>query len=94
MSKDIPDTRRKAVALSDGMDGAPPTIAASGSGLRAEEILDIAFAEGVPVRQDQALTDILAHFEELSPIPIEAIHAVAEVMSHVYAESKRHKDKS
>lgn len=86
--------RPVAVALADERDSDTTMIRASGTGKRAEHILDVAFANGVPVRQDESLANILGQFDELSPIPVAALEAVAEVMSHVYTESRRAKDKS
>jgi len=64
-----------------------PKIIAKGSGALAEKILDIAFAEGVKVRQDKGLTDILDAFDVESPIPLEALHAVSLILERVYAEN-------
>ncbi|MCB1552145.1 MAG: EscU/YscU/HrcU family type III secretion system export apparatus switch protein, partial [Alphaproteobacteria bacterium] len=47
-------------------------------------ILQLAFANGVRVREDSALAEMLAKIELESPIPSEAFLAVAEVMSYVY----------
>ncbi|MFZ5608539.1 MAG: EscU/YscU/HrcU family type III secretion system export apparatus switch protein [Pseudomonadota bacterium] len=81
--------RRTAVAIAAREEAAHPMITASGQGWRAEKILEVAFAEGVKVREDAELAALLAQFDELSPIPLEAVHAVAVVLSHVYAESRR-----
>ena len=84
--KPVPPT--KAVAI-DGTrtEGGPPRIVAKGRGFAAERILDIAFAEGVKVRQDKELTDILERFEVESPIPLEALHAVSLILERVYREN-------
>ncbi|MGF1607672.1 MAG: EscU/YscU/HrcU family type III secretion system export apparatus switch protein [Rhodothalassiaceae bacterium] len=74
--------RPAAVALKDAPDR--PRLTAKGHGHVAEKILAIAFAHGVKVRQDAALTDILAAFEVDSPIPLEAVDAVSEILSYVY----------
>lgn len=83
---------KKAVAVkgADALDaGAPPKIVAKGSGELAERILDIAFAEGVKVRQDKDLTELLDAFDVDSPIPLEALHAVSLILDRVYAENQR-----
>ncbi|MDX2224863.1 MAG: EscU/YscU/HrcU family type III secretion system export apparatus switch protein [Rhodospirillaceae bacterium] len=79
---DIPDTI--AVALEDRPDGAVPIVTASGRGHLAEQILAIAFANGVKVREDADLVRILAAVDVDSDIPTEAIAAVSEVLAHVY----------
>jgi flagellar biosynthesis protein len=82
--KKIPK-RPVAVALKDGTDkGEIPVITAAGRGKIAEKILELAFANGVKVREDGALAEMLAKIELDSPIPSEAFMAVAEILSYVY----------
>jgi flagellar biosynthesis protein len=78
---EIPDTI--AVALEDRA-GAAPVVTASGRGHLAEQILAIAFANGVKVREDADLVQILAAVDVDSDIPTEAMVAVSEVLAHVY----------
>jgi flagellar biosynthesis protein len=73
-----------AIALEEQRDGAAPVVVASGRGTLAEQILNIAFANGVKVRQDADLVQILAAIDIDSPIPTEAYAAVAEILSYVY----------
>jgi flagellar biosynthesis protein len=82
--KKKPD-RLTAVALSDGgEDGSLPIISAAGRGKIAEQILQLAYENGIKVRSDADLAEILAKIELESPIPSEAFMAVAEVLSYVY----------
>ncbi len=82
--KEKPD-RQTAVALKDGAgDGALPIITAAGRGKLAEQILQIAYENDIKVRSDADLAEILAKMELESPIPSEALMAVAEVLSYVY----------
>jgi flagellar biosynthesis protein len=82
-----------AVALEakDG-DGSPcpksPRVVATGRGAVAEQILAIAFEKGVPVREDSDLAQILAAVELDSEIPIDALAAVAEILSYVYRANR------
>jgi|TARA_A100001037_G_C15142719_1_gene634657 flagellar biosynthesis protein len=62
-----------------------PKIVASGKGNIAERILDIAFAEGVRVRKDADLAEMLAAADIETEIPVEAFIAVAEILRYVYA---------
>ncbi len=93
--KDTQTHTPKAVAIKGadsalGEDGqSQPKIIAKGSGALAEKILDIAFAEGVKVRQDKDLTEILDAFDVESPIPLEALHAVSLILERVYAENNK-----
>ena len=59
-------------------------VTASGYGKVAHEILDIAFAHDIKVRQDGPLAHILATLDLDTPIPSEAIVAVAEILAKVY----------
>jgi len=82
----------KAIAIkADGEKGSSK-ITAKGEGKLAERILDIAFAEGVKVRQDKDLTELLDALEVESPVPLEALHAVSLILERVYAENNRLRD--
>ena len=77
--------RKTAVALKDGSDeGKAPRISAAGRGKIAEKILQLAFDNGIKVREDSDLAEMLAKIELNSPIPSEAFMAVAEILSYVY----------
>lgn len=85
-----PPTRQAAVAISDrSAEGLLPDITASGRGHLAERILELAFANGVKVRTDAPLAEMLSEFDIDSPIPSEAFFAVAEILSYVYAADGR-----
>jgi flagellar biosynthesis protein len=79
-------TIRKAVALQydRGVDDAPRIIA-TGKGAIAEQILSVAFAKGIKVREDADLIEILETLEVDSLIPLEAFATVAQILSYVYA---------
>ena len=74
-----------AVALhyDDAADSVPQVVA-SGRGRLAEQILELAFANGVKVRQDADLAGLLSAVEVGEDIPVEALLAVAEVLAYVY----------
>ncbi len=80
-----PEKLAKAVALSyDREEDDAPRVVASGRGAVAEQILALAFASGVRVREDADLVEILSKVELDSVIPLEAFAAVAEILSYVY----------
>lgn len=82
--------KKKAIALSSkGKKDNIPTITATGIGKNAEKILDLAYAHGVKVRKDDDLVEILSKFEEDNQIPIEALEAVSEILTHLYNENIR-----
>lgn len=77
--------REKAVALAyDPKEPATPIVVATGEGAFARQILDVAFANDVKVREDASLVEILSALEVGSEIPVIALTTVAEILSHVY----------
>ena len=76
---------QKAVALryAHGSDNAP-TLSAKGEGSVAEQILQVAFANGIKVRKDSDLAEILMAVDVDSEIPLEAFAAVAEILNYIY----------
>ncbi len=74
-----------AVALAwDPETDTAPRVTASGRGHVAEQILQLAWASGVRVREDADLAQILATIDLDMEIPVEAYAAVAEIMLYVY----------
>lgn len=61
-----------------------PKVVAGGRGAIAEQILQIAFAQGVKVREDADLAELLSAIDIDSEIPLEAFAAVAEILTYVY----------
>ena len=82
--------RLAAVALKKyGIDEAAiPKIVAAGYGKLAEQILEIAFKNGVRVREDKDLAQALAAVAVNSVIPSEALVAVAEILAYVYKANR------
>ena len=83
-----PKSLSKTVAVAIEGEGAnaqaPARITAAGRGAVAEQILALAFEHGVRVREDADLAEMLATLELDTPIPSEAIVAVAEILAKVY----------
>jgi flagellar biosynthesis protein len=81
-----------AVALAhDFADQRPPKVVAGGRGRIAEQILEIAFAHGVKVREDADLAQLLSSIDVDSEIPPEAFAAVAEILIYVYQANNAHR---
>ena len=82
----IPATKDAlAVALAEGaLPGMAPTVVAGGRGRLAEQILQIAFANGIKVREDADLAQLLATIDMEEEIPVEAFAAVAEILIYLY----------
>ena len=84
--KSIPKTEDAiAVALHQvsEVDRAPKVVA-SGRGIIAEQILEVAFSMGIKVREDADLAQVLSAVNEESEIPVEAFSAVAEILVYLY----------
>lgn len=74
-----------AIALEDRtIDREVPKISAAGRGKIAEQIIKLAEENGVRIREDSTLAEMLATIEIDSPIPSESFMAVAEILSYVY----------
>ena len=89
--KPIPKTENAiAVALqqASGTDRAPKVIA-SGRGIIAEQILEVAFSMGIKVREDADLAQLLSAINEESEIPVEAFAAVAEILVYLYQANNK-----
>ncbi|MEE2999617.1 MAG: EscU/YscU/HrcU family type III secretion system export apparatus switch protein [Pseudomonadota bacterium] len=77
--------RKKAVAIKDKSQSlTKPRVVASGQGTLAEQIVQIAWANNIKVREDADLVEILSAIDIDSEIPIEAFAAVAEILAYVY----------
>ncbi len=80
-----PKTPSVAVALSyDPETDAAPKVIAGGRGAVADQILEIAFAQGIKVREDADLAELLSAIDVDSEIPLEAFAAVAEILIYLY----------
>jgi flagellar biosynthesis protein len=77
--------RRVAVALRYRRETeSAPVVVASGRGLVADRILEVAREAAVPVHEDAALAESLGALEIDRPIPVELYEAVAEVIAFVH----------
>jgi len=90
-SQALPALSNVAVALRhDRAAQTLPRIVASGRGAVAEQIVAVAHAEGINVRQDADLAEVLVALEVGSDIPVEAFAAVAEILSYIYRANQIH----
>jgi flagellar biosynthesis protein len=80
-----PSTRRSAIALRYEHGTSPaPEVTASGQGIIADRILEVAREHGIPIREDRALTEALAGLDIGERIPPELYALVAEVFAWLY----------
>jgi flagellar biosynthesis protein len=79
------DPRRAAVALryNAAIDKAPKVIA-KGQGFVAEKIMALARENGVPMREDTDLVQVLSQLDLNREIPPTLYHVVAELLAFVY----------
>ena len=84
--KPIPETKDAvAVALHQAKEtDRAPKVVAAGRGTLAEQILEIAFAQGIKVREDADLAQLLSAVNDDSEIPLDAFGAVAEILVYLY----------
>jgi len=78
-----PDKPRRASALRYEGSGAPK-VTATGRGLVADRIVEVARENGIPVREDPALAEALASLELDTEIPEDLYTAVAEAIAWAY----------
>jgi len=66
-----------------------PRVTAKGQGFVAEEIMKLARAHNIPLREDPALVGALATLDLGDHIPAELYRAVAEVLAFIYRLQKK-----
>lgn len=81
-------TRKKAVALQyePEKDNAP-SVTAQGTGETAKNIIKIAQENGIPIKKDEDLVNMLSQIELNQEIPVELYQAVSEIFSFIYGIS-------
>lgn len=62
-----------------------PKVVARGRGTVAEKIIDLAHQNGIPIKNDPDLVQILSKMDVGAEIPVELYRAVAEILAFVYA---------
>jgi len=82
-----PKGKSTAVAVKDGGKDSAPIIKAAARGALADKILEIARENDIKIREDSDLADLLAKLELDSPVPTEALMAIAEILSYVYQDN-------
>jgi flagellar biosynthesis protein len=85
---------KRATALSYPGGGAAPKVVASGRGLIAERIVELARESGIPIREDAALAEALAGLDLGHEIPEDLYVAVAQALVWAYRLDARERAKS
>ncbi|RLL45302.1 hypothetical protein D8M04_10630 [Oceanobacillus piezotolerans] len=77
--------RKKAAALQyDEKKLTAPIVSATGKGLVAEEILEVAKQHNIPIIEDSSLVELLAELNINEAIPEELYEVVAEIFAFIY----------
>ena len=81
--------KEKAVALKyDKEKSNAPKVSAKGEGNTAKKIIQIAKENGVPLRKDEDLVELLSQVEIDHEIPPQMYKAIAEVFSFIYKNTR------
>ncbi len=83
---------QKAVALGydENSDDAPKLLA-SGNGLIAEKIIELARQNNVPLHRDANLVEVLSVLAIDEYIPLEVYSVIAEIFTHIYEQEEKKK---
>ena len=78
-------SKRQAIALKwdPHLDDAP-SLAAKGQGILADEIIRVAKANGIPIKEDSDLVQIFSLLDIGESIPPEVHTAIAEILAFIY----------
>jgi flagellar biosynthesis protein len=76
--------KRAAALKYDQAKNMAPRVVAKGKGHMAEQIIQVARANNVPLHEDKNLANVLEALELESQIPAELYRAVAEVLVFIY----------
>jgi flagellar biosynthesis protein len=88
-NEDKPEIKRAVALAYDPEKDSAPRVLASGRGLVAQKILEIARANDLPIRDDPILTEALAQVDLNQAVPPELYAVVAEVFAFVYRVRKK-----
>ena len=69
----------------DSASSNAPKITARGRGFIADKIIEIAEENGIPIKNDPDLVQILSKLDIGAEIPVELYRAVAEILAFVYS---------
>jgi flagellar biosynthesis protein len=76
-----------AVSYDSDTDTAPKVLA-SGKGVIAERIIEIAREAGIPIQEDPALAEVLSGIDPGEEVPPETYMAIAEILVFIYRLDK------
>ena len=71
-----------------------PKVTARGRGFIADKIIVIAEENGIPIKNDPDLVQILSKLDVGTEIPVELYRAVAEILAFVYSLNENQRTKN
>jgi flagellar biosynthesis protein len=93
MNQENSKIRREALALSyNPLTNGAPKMVAKGKGLIAENIIERAKENNIPIQEDISLVQLLSQLQINESIPEELYQAVAEVFAFVYRIDQHQKN--
>jgi flagellar biosynthesis protein len=86
------NSQKKAVALKYRPEkDSAPTVTAKGSGNVAQKIIEIAEKNGIPIKDDPDLVEVLSKLDINEAIPASVYVVVAELLAFAYALNRKNK---
>lgn len=82
-----------AIKYDSGVSQAP-RVTASGKGTIAEKIIELAQQQGIPIKNDPDLIQVLSKLQVGAEIPVELYRAVAEILAFVYSLNEEQREKN
>jgi len=92
MTKNDKKVRLAAALKYDSQKDAAPVVTAKGRGHIAEKIISIAKKNGIPIKEDTSLVQILSKLEIDEQIPPVLYKAVAEILAFVYSLNEKRRE--
>jgi flagellar biosynthesis protein len=89
MAKKDEKVRLAAALKYDPQEDTAPVMTAKGRGAIAEKIISIAKKNGIPIKEDPNLVQILSKLEIDEQIPPVLYKAVAEILAFVYSLNEK-----
>lgn len=88
------DTKKNIIATAvryDAEKDTSPRVTAKGRGYIAEQIIELAAENGIPIKEDPALVEALSQLDIDQHIPVELYKAIAEILAFVYSMNDRYR---
>lgn len=84
--KEKKQNQRMAAAIKyDAEKNGAPQVTATGRGTIADKIIELAQEQGIPIKNDPDLVQVLSKLKVGSEIPVELYKAVAEILAFIYS---------